>query len=84
MGKLCTWEDPVDVIISGVCYLSVKEVTKDTGEGGLGSNHKWYLNTVLRHLNFILKKMAPTKCLLFFVAFILFLNQNNDMTEDML
>ena len=54
--------------ISGVCYLSENEVKEDSGEGGLGSNHEWCLNIVLRHLNFILKKMATTERPLYIVV----------------
>lgn len=72
MERLYTWEDMVqsEVNISGVCYLSENEVKEDSGEGGLGSNHEWCLNIVLRHLDFILKKMATTERPLFIVVII--------------
>lgn len=81
--RLCTWEDMVqsNVRICGVCCMLEKEVTEGTEEGGLGSTTEQCLNSVLRHSNSILKKMATMKRLLFFVVIILFLNQSSDMTD---
>ena len=72
MERLYTWGDMVqsEANISGVCSLSENEVKEDSWEGGLGSSHEWCLNIVLRHLDFILKKMATTERPLFIVVII--------------
>lgn len=69
-----------NVSTSGICYLSEKEVKEGMWEGGLGSAYEQCFNTVLRHLNSVLKKMASTKRLLFFIV-IQILSQNSDMTR---
>lgn len=61
--------------------FTICQKRKCKGEGGLGTSPEWCLNTVLGHVNYILKKMATTKW--FGPLSLLIFKHNNDVTEYM-